>query len=76
MYSLVVALLLAVSPALAADPPLPTAKEVLSHIDQNMTFESRVMTSMVEELGVGVAMADVQRRLAVELARVLDRRLL
>jgi len=39
-------------------------------------FESRVMTSMVEELGVGVAMADVQHRLAVELARVLDRRLL
>jgi lipoyl(octanoyl) transferase len=39
-------------------------------------FESSVMTSMAEELGVGVAMIDVKRRLAVELANTLGRRLL
>ncbi len=39
-------------------------------------FESSVMTSVVEELGVGVAMIDVKRRLAEELARTLGRRLL
>ncbi len=39
-------------------------------------FESAVMTSMAAELGVGVAMLDVKRRLAVELARTLGRRLL
>ena len=38
-------------------------------------FESSVMTSMVEELGVGLAMADVKHVLAAELARVLGRRL-
>lgn len=39
-------------------------------------FESGVMTSMVEELGVGLEMAEVKRRLASELARVLGRRLM
>jgi lipoyl(octanoyl) transferase len=39
-------------------------------------FESSVMTSMVEELGVGLDLAEVKRVLAEELARVLARRLL
>ena len=39
-------------------------------------FASSVMTSMAEELGVGVAMIDVKRRLAVALANTLGRRLL
>lgn len=39
-------------------------------------FESSVMTSMAEELGAGIAMIDVKQRLARELARTLDRRLL
>jgi lipoyl(octanoyl) transferase len=38
-------------------------------------FESGVMTSMVEELGVGLDMAEVKRVLTEELARVLQRRL-
>ena len=37
-------LLLAVAPIASAADPLPTASEILKHIDQNMTFESRVMT--------------------------------
>jgi lipoate-protein ligase B len=39
-------------------------------------FASSVMTSMAEELGAGVAMIDVKRRLAVALANTLGRRLL
>lgn len=39
-------------------------------------FESGVMTSMAEELGVGVDLAEVKAVLAGELARVLARRLL
>jgi len=39
-------------------------------------FESSVMTSMVEELGVGLELGEVKRVLAEELARVLARRLL
>jgi lipoyl(octanoyl) transferase len=39
-------------------------------------FESGVMTSMAEELGVGLDLAEVKRVLAEELARVLARRLL
>jgi lipoyl(octanoyl) transferase len=39
-------------------------------------FASSVMTSMADELGAGVAMIDVKRRLAVELANTLGRRLL
>jgi len=38
-------------------------------------FEAGVMTSMAEELGAGVAMADVKHRLAVELAGCLGRQL-
>ena len=38
-------------------------------------FEAGVMTSMAEELGAGLAMADVKHRLAVELAGCLGRRL-
>jgi lipoyl(octanoyl) transferase len=38
-------------------------------------FESSVMTSMAEELGVGVAIADVKAALAEELAAVLGREL-
>jgi lipoyl(octanoyl) transferase len=36
-------------------------------------FEASVMTSMAEELGVGIAMADVKHALAEELASVLGR---
>jgi lipoyl(octanoyl) transferase len=39
-------------------------------------FESAVMTSLVEELGAGVAMDDVKAQLARDLARILGRRLL
>ncbi len=39
-------------------------------------FESSVMTSMAEELGVGLDLAEVKRVLAEALARVLARRLL
>jgi len=38
-------------------------------------FEAGVMTSMAEELGVGIAMGDVKAALAAELAGVLGRRL-
>jgi len=38
-------------------------------------FEASVMTSMAEELGVGLAMADVKTALAAELAAVLGRQL-
>jgi outer membrane lipoprotein-sorting protein len=44
VYGLVVSLFLSSSVAVAADPALPTAAEVLKRIDQNMTFESRTMT--------------------------------
>jgi lipoyl(octanoyl) transferase len=36
-------------------------------------FEASVMTSMAEELGVGIAMADVKQAMAEELAGVLGR---